>query len=152
MGEQPKSFRTDVKPFLEEVANHMRFMPETARRLANPIFTKGLNINSTSIVQYIDQQESFLRELIQGLDRDSMAGLALIYMRNGNLESPVLLKESEKIAIERLGSTLGGCTTALESLRGSLVQYTYSSGEASWQFKHPTTECVNDFETPKLIN
>lgn len=138
MGEQPRSFRTKVKPFLEEVSAHARFIPETARRLADPIFTKGLNISSASLARYVNRQESFLQELIQGLDRDSKAGLALIYMRHDGLESPIQLEESETLAIERLGSSLGGCIASLGSLRGSLVQLTYASGDALWRFKHPT--------------
>src|SRR3990167_5864489 len=40
LGKQPHSFRTEIKPYLEGVASHRRFIPETARRLADPLFTK----------------------------------------------------------------------------------------------------------------
>jgi hypothetical protein len=42
LGTQPTSFRKRVKPHLPYVAAHPRFVPEIARRLGNPIFTKGL--------------------------------------------------------------------------------------------------------------
>ncbi len=76
--------------------------------------------------------------MLQGLDEHSKAALALIYMRNDFLESPIVLEESEREAIERLGSTVGGCVTALESLDESLVQYAHVDGVATWRFKHPT--------------
>ena len=76
--------------------------------------------------------------MLQGLDADSKAALALIYMRNGRLESPIELRPSETQALERLGSNLGGCVTALEALKGSLVLLSHASGESVWQFKHPT--------------
>jgi len=76
--------------------------------------------------------------VLQSLDRHSKAALALIYMRNDRLESPIDLQESEEQALERLGSDLGGCVTALEALNGSLVHHTHASGDSIWRFKHPT--------------
>jgi hypothetical protein len=78
------------------------------------------------------------REVLQGLDSDSRAALGLIYMRSGALESPIELAESECRALDRLGSSLGGCTTALEAINGSLVQHAHVEGTSMWRFKHPT--------------
>lgn len=39
LGQQPRPFRTDIKPYLEQVSLHPRFIPETARRLSDPLFT-----------------------------------------------------------------------------------------------------------------
>ncbi len=138
LGRQPKAFRTRVKPHLEHVAGHPRFVPETARRLADPLFTDGLSIDRYNLGQFVGKQERFLQEVLQGLDSDSKAALALIYMRNDGLESPIELQEWESRALERLGSSLGGCVTALESLNGSLLQYTHVGGNSIWRFKHPT--------------
>lgn len=82
LGRQPKGFRTRVKPHLEPVAAHPRFIPETARRLADPLFTDGLTIHRYNLEQFVEKQERFLQEVLQGLDSDSKAALALIYMRN----------------------------------------------------------------------
>ena len=43
-----------------------------------------------------------MQEVLQGLDADSKAALALIYMRNDRLESPIELQSSESEAIERV--------------------------------------------------
>jgi hypothetical protein len=138
LGRQPSAFRTKVKPHLESVAAHDRFIPETARRLADPLFTDGLYIDEYHLGQFVEKRERFLQEVLQGLDCHSKAALALIYMRNDRLESPVDLQKSEEQALERLGSDLGGCVTALEALNGSLVQHTLASGDSIWRFKHPT--------------
>lgn len=138
LGKQPRSFRTEIKPYLEGVASHRRFVPETARRLADPLFTKDLFIDEYYISQFVEKREHLLQEVLTGLDADSKAALALIYMRNGRLESPIELEPSESQALERLGSDLGGCVTALEALKGSLVLLSHPSGEVLWQFKHPT--------------
>lgn len=138
LGRQPTSFRTAIKPHLPFIAAHSRFVPETARRLAEPLFTSGLRLTRYDLSEFVEKRELFLQEVLKGLDDDSKAALALIYMRNDLLESPVELQESEREALERLGSSLGGCITALESLSGSLVQYSNVEGAAVWKFKHPT--------------
>lgn len=138
LGKQPRSFRTEIKPYLENVASHLRFIPETARRLGDPLFTKGLFVDEYYLSQFVEKREQLLQEVLQGLDADSKAALALIYMRNGRLESPIRLRPSEIQALDRLGSNLGGCVTALEALRDSLVLLSHASGENVWQFKHPT--------------
>lgn len=138
LGKQPQEFRTQIKPLLEGVAAHPRFIPETARRLGDPVFTKEMYLQKYSIDRFVERQEQLLQEVLQGLDSDSRAALGLIYMRSGALESPIQLEESEIRALERLGSSLGGCTTALEALNGSLVKHAHAEGAAVWRFKHPT--------------
>lgn len=138
LGKQLHSFRTEIKPYLDGVASHRRFIPETARRLADPLFTRDLFVDEYYICQFVEKRELLLQEVLQGLDADSKAALALIYMRNGRLESPIELQPSETQALERLDSDLGGCVAALEALNGSLVLLSHISGETVWQFKHPT--------------
>jgi hypothetical protein len=138
LGKQTKGFRSAIKPYLPFIAAHSRFVPETARRLGDPIFTPRLSINRYDLNDFVEKQELLLQEVIRGLDEHSKAALALIYMRNNSLESPISLEEPEREAIERLGSNLGGCIKALESLNGNLVQHTTAEGTNAWRFKHPT--------------
>ena len=138
LGKQPRSFRSEIKPYLEDIANHPRFIPETARRLADPLFTKDLFIDPYCLRQFVENREQLLQEVLQGLDADSKAALALIYMRNDRLESPIELQPSENEALARLESDIGGCVTALQALNGSLVVLSHASDESFWRFKHPT--------------
>lgn len=138
LGKQPRSFRTEIKPYLEAVADHPRFIPETARRLADPLFTKGLFLDPYYLGQFVENREQLLQEVLQGLDANSKAALGLIYMRNDALASPIELQPSESEALQRLGSDLGGCIAALQALAGSLVLHTQASGDSIWRFKHPT--------------
>ena len=138
LGKQPDAFRRAIKPLLEDVASHPRFTPETARRLGDPLFTRDLFLSQASLKDFVDRQEQLLREVIQGLDKHSQASLALIFMRNGALESPVKLHESEVSALTRLGSDLGEATSALIALRNSLTVIVKEEGRLMWRFKHPT--------------
>ena len=138
LGSQPSKFRADIKKHLEPVAAHPRFIPEIARRLADPNFTKRLVLSQYHLGQFVQKREQLLQEVLDGLDKESMAALALIYMKKDHLESPISLQETEEDALRRLGSSLGKCITALESLNGSLVVHQHVDGESVWRFKHPT--------------
>lgn len=138
LGRQDHAFRKAIKPHLPLIASHARFVPETARRLGDPLFTDGLSLARYSLNDFVERRERFLQEVLRGLDSQSKAALGLIYMRDDALESPVELEQSEREAVERLGSSLGGCLAALESLKGSLVQRVDAEGRALWTFKHPT--------------
>jgi hypothetical protein len=138
LGSQPLKFRRLIKPYLEGIAINPRFIPEMARRIGNPLFTKDVELSEADLKEFVDKQEEFLDEVLRGLDDHSKAALAIIFMRNGFLDSPFDLAPTERSAVERIGSDLGSCIKALESMEGSLVRYTKSSPQAVWTFKHPT--------------
>jgi hypothetical protein len=138
LGRQPASFRSAIEPHLEYMAAHARFIPETARRISDPLFTKELYLSEYHLGQFVEKREQLLLEVIQGLDASSKAALGLIYMRKDNLESPVTLGGAEPEALERFGSTLGDCIAALDALNGSLVTHLQIDDQNIWRFKHPT--------------
>jgi len=138
LGTQPPEFRTEIRPHLDAVAHNPKFIPEIARRLANPLFTSNLRIYTDEIADFVERPKHFLQDVIQALDRHSKAALALIYMNGGTLVSPVQLTTAETDALGRLGSTVPDCTLALKALKDSLVQHVIRDGAAGWIFKHPT--------------
>ena len=154
MGSQPLDFRKEIKPHLEFIAALPRFIPETARRIASPFFTKNLYLYQWHLEEFVTKQETFLVEVLQGLDKDCEAALALIYMNSDNLASPLTLNSQENNAIAKLGSDLGGCVAALNAMKGNLVQFLIIEGEQVWKFKHPTIGdafSVHVVQSPELI-
>ena len=138
LGHQPKEFRSQIKPYLERVSNHPRFIPEIARLLADPNFTKGLRLNRQDLDDFVEKRDLLLQQIIEELDTHSRAALALIYMRNGQLESPITVQPSELDALGRLGSDVGQIRIALEALNGSFVVHSYVNDRSFWQYRHPT--------------
>lgn len=138
LGNQPQRIRTALKAFLPAVAAHSRFAPETARRLGSIEFTKALQIDRKGIDEFVAKQEQWLVETMQGMDNESQAALALLYMKHGAVESPVNLSSAEIQTIDRLGGNQAGCIRALESLRGSFVQVADTAEGRFWRYKHPT--------------
>jgi hypothetical protein len=50
LGTQNQQFRQNVKSFLEKIADNRAFLPEIARRLGDPAFTKSLQLVTTRCV------------------------------------------------------------------------------------------------------
>src|SRR3546814_15190382 len=137
LGRQPKEFKAAIKGLLQGVADHERFIPEVARRLADPMFTKDLHISKYALSEFVRRQERLLVDIRNSLDADSKAALAMIYMRNGRLESPIQLTESANTALERLNIELGRITLALKALSRSLVVPVIIVPVAMWKSKPP---------------
>jgi len=138
LGSQPKSVKSELKPFLSKAAAHQRFSPEIARRLGNPLFTKRLYISESGLDAFIAHPVELLCEIIRTLDSGSQSALALVFMRGGMLPSPIGLSGDEERAATLLGGSLSDVRTALNALDGSLLVQSLLGGKYSWHFKHPT--------------
>jgi hypothetical protein len=138
LGRQTQEFKKKIKPFLEPASNLPKFVPESARRISDPAFTNNLSLTEHGISQFIEHPKEMLLDILRGLHTDQLAALALIYMRNDKLESPVSANNPELEAIERIGSTQGACLEALVDMQGSLVQLLELEAGNVWKFKHPT--------------
>jgi hypothetical protein len=113
-------------------------VPEVIRRLGDSAFTERLVLTRENLHDFVEKPEAYLLEVLTGLDPASKAALALIFMRNGKLTSPIELNQDEYRALERMDSSLGSCVRALEALRDSFVRFAVVEGESCWIFKHPT--------------
>ena len=138
LGNQPNEFKGKLKPFLPDVAAHPRFSPEIARRLGDKLFTKGLVVSKESIQNFVSNPVELLCEIVRTIDPDSRSALALVFMRGGQLPSPIDMTKEEQAAIERIGGAVTGVGNSLNALNGSLVLQTLQNGAYSWKFKHPT--------------
>jgi hypothetical protein len=138
LGNQPSEFKAKLKPFLPDVAAHPRFSPEIARRLGDKLFTKGLHVSKDSIQNFVSNPVELLCEIVRTIDPNSRSALALVFMRGGQLGSPIEMTEEEQAAIERIGGAVAGVGNSLNALNGSLVLQNLHNSAYSWRFKHPT--------------
>ncbi len=138
LGNQSKEFLSKVKPYLEDVAANKEFIPEIARRLGDKLFTKDLSISPYYLRMFVERREQFLFDILKNLDVHNKAALALIFMRNDKLDSPISLSDVERESLERLASNLGECSRGLGAMNGSLVLNTHTDAASFWRFKHPT--------------
>jgi hypothetical protein len=60
LGKQPPEFRSAIKPFLSDIATSKHFLPEIARRLGDPFFTKDLELDHVEVMAFVEEPEQFL--------------------------------------------------------------------------------------------
>lgn len=138
-GDQPKVFRRAIKPYLEAAVDSRHFLPEIARRLGSPVFTKGMKVvDEVTVRAFFEKPEDFLVDVIKRLGANEMAALALLFMHGGRVASPVVLDTADRDGIERLGATTAGVYKALTTLEDSLLRQIDSGEGRFWTFRHPT--------------
>ena len=137
-GNQPKSYRTAVKPLLPAVASNSHFLPEIARRMSNSVFTKELILSKEGLAEFVEEPLEFLLGVLRELDNPARAAIALVFMRGGRLSSPISPSLDEARALELLGGEVSNVREALSALDGSLVKLSLEAGRRIWGFKHPT--------------
>jgi energy-coupling factor transporter ATP-binding protein EcfA2 len=138
LGNQPRAFKSRLKPFLPDIAQQVRFSPEMARRLGDPVFTRDLRIDKDSLVKFVVEQKRLLEEVLNGLDKASKATLGLVFMRGGEVASPIEMNSEEVASVHRMGGSLSEVARSVNALEGSLIRRARKEGQTSWQFKHPT--------------
>lgn len=137
LGNQPQAFKSSVKQHLPAAAASNAFLPEAARRLGHQLFTRSLRTDRRSILEFFEKPLTFLVEVLRGLDSNSRASLALIFMNGGSLSSPFSFSDAEAEALRILGATPSRVRSALRALDHSLVRYIPGS-RPKWIFQHPT--------------
>jgi energy-coupling factor transporter ATP-binding protein EcfA2 len=137
-GDQPRTFRRAVKPYLENVVRSPDFRPEIARRIGTPIFTKNLEVSLRGVLRFFAAPEEFLLDVIKGLGADEQSALAVLFMHGGAVQSPVELSEADCRSIERLGGSASGVIRAFPTLRDSLLKLVDRGTGQFWTFRHPT--------------
>jgi hypothetical protein len=138
LGQQPANFRRSLKSFLPEIAANAKFFPEIAKRLSDPFFTRGLNVDPESLRRFVEEPKDLLMEIISQQDRANFAALALLFMRAGRVSIPPRIESYEAEAMQLLGVDLAQLCDGLNALNGSLVSEFIERGERYWSFRHPT--------------
>ena len=138
LGTQPAEFRRRLKPFLSQVAAHPDFLPVIANRLGDPVFTEDVVPTSEGTLDFIENSEQYLTDVLKGLDDAHKAAIGSVFMKGGTLPAPLDFNEDEKHAIEVMNSSVGEIRKSLAHLEGSLMVREIEDGETVFRFKHPT--------------
>jgi hypothetical protein len=138
-GGQPISVRKQLKSFLPTVAASPFFLPETARRLASPVFTTGLVLTQWGVMEFVTHPIEFLKEVLERLDVFSRAAIALIFLNVLlGLPSPIEPSDALETVTRLMGVHASDISRALEMLNGSLTLLVEHPDGFRWTFRHPT--------------
>jgi hypothetical protein len=136
-GNQDKSFKTKIKPLLDDVVRNQEILPEIARRLGNRMFTKNLSISKSGLKEFLNKPVDFLYDTISNLSEEALAAMILVFAHANKLPSPVRLLQKDKEMLGLLTSNASRAVQMLQVLKDDFLLLTQGS-ERYWRFKHPT--------------
>lgn len=139
LGKQTKAFRKAIKKFLPKAVSAPKFLPEIARRFANPQFTKKPIFSEAAVVDFFSNPTGIMADIISSLAPAERAALALVFANGGELPIPLRLENLQtNNVITSMQSNFGDVKAALMALDDSLIRISKTQGEHYWTFRHPT--------------
>ncbi|MDH4985043.1 hypothetical protein QEZ47_05720 [Aminobacter anthyllidis] len=136
---QPQEMRQRLKPFLSAIAGNKAFLPETARRLGDPLFTKRLVISETRLTSLVEHPVEFLTEVLTQLDDPSRAAVALIFLNSQTgVPSPITATPALELVTRLMGVKFADLARAMQHLNDSLTRLVSEEDGDRWVFRHPT--------------
>ena len=152
---QPQAVRQKLKPFLPAVAANKAFLPETARRLGDPLFTSKLKLSAGRLKELVEQPVEFLTEVLENLDAPSRGAVALIFLNSETgVPSPIGQNPALEMVTRLLGVQPAAIAKAIEHLNDSLTRRLSAEDGDRWVFRHPTvTDAFAEIvaRSPELI-
>ena len=135
----PQTMRQRLKPYLPAVAANSAFLPETARRLGDPLFTNKLKLSAGRLKELVEQPVEFLSEVLEQLDGPLRGAIALIFLNSENgVPSPIGHNPALETVTRLLGVQPADIARALEHLNDSLTRRQSAEDGDRWVFRHPT--------------
>lgn len=136
---QPQKVRKRLKPLLAGVAANKAFIPETARRLGDPLFTAKLVFTEERLSRLVEHPVEFLTEIIEQLDDASRAAVALIFLNSqSGVPSPITASPALDMVTRLMGVQPADVARALQHMNDSLTRLSHQEGGPRWVFRHPT--------------
>ncbi|NIX77377.1 hypothetical protein [Microvirga terricola] len=136
---QPQEMRQRLKPFLPAIAVNKAFLPETARRLGDPLFTKNLAISDERLTRLVEHPVEFLTEVLAQLDDPSRAAIALIFLNSQTgVPSPIKATPSLEMVTRLMGVKPADLARAMQHLNDSLTRLISEDDGDRWVFRHAT--------------
>lgn len=137
-GDQPQKFRKSVKPWLVEAAATRRFLPEIARRFANPKFTADLSLTRDGVKRFFENPVDWLERTLSNFAPAEKAALALVFIAGGRLPVPIPEDKQTLQTIATMQSNIGAVKASLNALSNALIRRIKKNGREYWCFQHPT--------------
>ena len=150
-----QAMRRRLKPFLSAVAANKAFLPETARRLGDPLFVSKLKLSAGRMKELVEQPVEFLTEVLEQLDGPSLGAVALIFLNSeSGVPSPIGQNPALEMVTRLLGVQPAAVSMAMEHLNDSLTRRLSAEDGDRWVFRHPTvTDAFAEIvaRSPELI-
>jgi hypothetical protein len=137
-GDQVAAWKAKVKLHLNAVAAVDGFLPGISERLGNPDFTAKLRLTEDALCDFMAKPEEHLIEVINELEPEQFAVLALIYVHRGWMDLNELDRDAVSAVEEVTGLTETAILSRLSELAGSFTKQVSEASDEVWGFEHPT--------------
>jgi hypothetical protein len=135
-GDQPRSFKTKIKPFLLKAARSPLFVPEVAKRLGNTAFTDSVTLTQDGVLDFVRRRGDYLIETILKMDDDLRRALYVLFMLGGRIQCPINPGDKElRAALELNDMTVQSLRDAFKRAEGSFVVIDDAN---EYTLRHPT--------------
>ena len=137
-GGQVEAWKAKAKRHLNAVAEVDGFLPGISVRMANPDFTRKLQLTEGALCDFMAKPHEYLIEVINELEPEQFAALALIYVHRGRLDLNELDRDAVSAVEEMTGYSLAAILARLSELAGSFTREMSEESDQVWGFEHPT--------------
>ena len=137
-GDQEDDWKSKAKRHLASILEVPNFLPGISERLGNPDFTKKLALTKKSLCAFMAEPEEHLIDILNELEKEQFAALALIYVHRGLLNSDTPDLEATRAIEESTGCSFNAIVERLPELAGSFTRINSDRSGQEWGFEHPT--------------
>jgi hypothetical protein len=137
-GKQNSKWKKLIKPHLLELSDNRYLLPEIARRLGDPVFTKGITQLPDNLISFVNEPQEYLKNTIFELTLPQQAAMTLVFLTRSKLPEYELAGEDCKLVSDRYGTTVAAIAQSLQQLDQSFVIKREENGQNVWSFFHPT--------------
>ena len=137
-GKQSKQWKQSIKPHLPKLSDNQYLLPEIARRLGEPMFTRGIKKLPDDLISFVNNPQEYLKDTIFELTLPQQAAMTLVFLARSRLPAHDLASKDCKLVADRYGTTVAAITQSLQQLDRSFVIKREENGQFFWGFFHPT--------------
>ncbi len=137
-GTQSKAWKARVKPQLPSLAAEPSLLPEIARRLGDPAYTRQISTANDSLLRFIREPKEHLLQTIEELSKLHRAALTLVFLHRGQMPLAATAPDMQQLVTVRFSADAESLGQALSQMLGSFLIQAGTPGAVFWGFKHPT--------------
>ncbi len=137
-GHQPTHWKSRIRPYLAQLAEEERLLPEIARRLGDPSYTSGITAIPGDLLRFVREPQEFLKWTIHELGVAQKAAMTLVFLARSRLAVHAVAGEECGIVADKYSTSVSAIIQALDQLKGAFLITRDESGQRCWGYVHPT--------------
>lgn len=138
MGSQSRWWKLQVKPHLDAIASEHSFLPEIARRLADPVYTQHISTDLRSLLTFVQEPREHLVQTIRELSKPHRAALTLVFLHSGRMPVGAAVPAMQQLVLKHFAVDTEALGQAILELRDSFLVQRVERMKQYFMFKHPT--------------